>query len=144
MNVIVDIDGTIADNNHRLHHIQGVPKDWKSYHAGVYGDAVIRPMVELVKALYIHHKRIYLVTGRPEESRDDTIRWLSEVARCPWDELHMRPNGDFRPDYEIKLEILENIGGASNFELAIEDRKQVVNMWRDQGILTLHCADGDY
>ena len=29
---IFDIDGTLADNTHRLHFIQGEVKDWEGFH----------------------------------------------------------------------------------------------------------------
>jgi hypothetical protein len=59
----------------------------------------------------------------------------------------MRKAGDYRPDVEVKQEWLdewlkhhtkEEIGGV------FEDRKQVVDMWRKNGITCYQVAEGDY
>ena len=36
MDIIVDIDGTIADVRHRLHHVKDGKKDWNAFHAELH------------------------------------------------------------------------------------------------------------
>lgn len=51
MDILVDIDGTIADIIHRLHFIQGPRKDWPAFFDAMDKDEPIPEMIELVKAL---------------------------------------------------------------------------------------------
>ena len=59
----------------------------------------------------------------------------------------MRPLGDERLDTIIKLKIFDMLvkseGSLPLF--AVEDRKQVTKMWREEaGIMCLQVAEGDY
>lgn len=59
--------------------------------------------------------------------------------------LHMRPDGDFRPDVEVKKEIYKReIEGQFKVLFAVDDRASVVEMWRAQGLVCLQCAKGDF
>ena len=143
MIVIVDIDGTIADLTHRLHFIEQKPPDWDAFHAHVAADKAIFPVIAVVRALAAAEHPIFMVSGRMEKCREDTINWL-RLHKVPFDALFMRPNDDYRPDTEIKNEILTKIGGPERVLLAIDDRKRVVEMWRSHGIKTMQVAKGNY
>ena len=39
--IIVDLDGTVADLSHRLHHINGKHRNWDAFFAGVDKDTPI-------------------------------------------------------------------------------------------------------
>src|SRR4051812_20837075 len=95
--VIVDIDGTLADMTHRIHHVKNGNHDWDSFFAGVSGDAPIWPICNLVGVLWQHYK-IVLVSGRSDKTRADTEEWLN-VNGVPYHDLFMRADGDYRPDY---------------------------------------------
>ena len=43
--VICDIDGTIADNSHRQHYLEG-KRDWKSFFEGIEND---KPILKILK-----------------------------------------------------------------------------------------------
>ena len=52
MDVVVDLDGTVADCTHRLHHIRGRGrKNWDAFFAGCDLDEPNSVVVALVKAL---------------------------------------------------------------------------------------------
>ena len=143
--ILFDIDGTLADIAHRRPFLDGDRPDWKSFNAHMGDDTPNRPVVELYKTLWETGKYdLILVSGRGEESRDVTERWLvwNEI---PFVRLLMRPSGDFRPDVEIKQEILQRIqtdGGEVLF--AVDDRQSVVDMWRANGVTCLQCDVGDF
>ena len=148
---IVDIDGTIADLSHRLHHIQGDKKDWDAFHAACDKDTPIKDVVDVVITLEgLINTRLIFVTGRPESSRVKTQKWLAKTWGIEYDledweeDLYMRCDGDFRPDFEIKKEIYEH--HLKNLTIAgvFEDRKQVVEMWRSLGLTCFQVKDGDY
>ncbi len=140
--VIVDIDGTISDLTHRLQYITGDTKDWKSFFANVTDDLPMENMLMLVEAIGMAY-HIILCSGRSEVAREATIEWLHKYE-VMWDELYMRKDGDHREDCVVKEEFLKQIQEKYNVIAAIDDRKQVVNMWRKNGILCLQCAEGNF
>ena len=87
---------------------------------------------------------IIYVSGRGSEHKDVTLDWL-EKHNFPVDHLHMRKSGDYRKDYIIKKEIYdEMIKEVFDILFILDDRKQVVDMWRKEGLTVLHCAEGDF
>ena len=130
--VLVDVDGTLADVRHRLHHIRGgKKKNWKAFFAAMDRDKPIASTVAWVKALAEHHD-IVVITGRPEEYRARTVAWLKQ-HEIPFADVFMRPDGDHRPDYEVKKEALLR-WPKRRIKLVIEDRPPVCDMWLEQGI----------
>ena len=57
----------------------------------------------------------------------------------------MRSNSDFRPDFEVKEGMLVKMKDQG-FDpiMAFDDRQQVVDMWRRQGITVMQVAEGDF
>jgi hypothetical protein len=135
MDIIVDIDGTIADCRHRRHFVNDGNKDWKSFYEAMTQDSCIEP----IKFLIINTAWVRLVycTGRPEEYRPHTEEWLKNNGFY-WSEIYMRKTGDFRPDYIVKEEMLDQMRRDGYYpQLAIDDKQDVVDMWRRNGIITL-------
>jgi hypothetical protein len=140
---IFDIDGTLADNSHRTHHLVRQPKDWDAYHALVAHDTPHNHVCQLAHVL-ARESAIVLCSGRHDGQRDVTEVWL--VANdVPFRGLYMRKEGDHRPDYIIKRELLDQIR-ADGFEpiMAFDDRNSVVKMWRDAGVPCAQVAEGDF
>lgn len=138
--VIVDIDGTVADCRHRLHHVlPGGKRDWKSFFAEIPHDPPIQPVVDLVQSL-AQSFRIVMASGRSEDERDVTVAQLDAFG-VPYDRMYMRASGDTRPDDVVKRQILAGIreDGYEPF-IVIDDRQSVVDMWRDEGLVCLQAA----
>lgn len=142
--VIVDIDGTLANNLHRVHHLApGKPKDWETYDSLMYLDQPIQPLVDLINFLAAHYS-IVLCSGRKESCRAITIAWLKQ-HHILWNELFMRKNRDFRADAIIKSELLDQIlARGYQPQFVIDDRNSVVAMWRERGLVCLQAAPGDF
>lgn len=141
---IVDIDGTVADNGHRIHYITNGSKDWEAWHKYAHLDKPITPMVELLNMAKASGIKIVLCTGRDEKCRKDTVYWFN-YHHIPYDELYMRKAGDRRDDDVVKYELLEQIR-ADGYDpiLVFDDRERVVKMWRNQGLLCYQVAPGDF
>lgn len=141
---IFDIDGTLADCSHRLHHIQKEPKDWTAFFAACSKDKPIKAIVELATVLLCSDEEVVFVSGRSDECRSATEQWLSYYvwADAP---LYMRKAGDHRDDAIIKIELLAQIR-ADGFEpiMAFEDRTRVVAAWRAAGVPCAQVAPGDF
>lgn len=143
--IIVDIDGTIADLSDRLHHITGDKKDWDAFYDCVRFDTPIWPILQIVKAMENQWKVLF-VTGRPERTRWATESWLKKHAKLQYKyEIFFREDGDYTQDSSIKREIYEEyIEPLYAVQIVLEDRDQVVKMWRSLGLRTLQVADGDF
>lgn len=134
--VLVDVDGTIADNSGRS------PFDW----ARVGEDTPIQPIIDVVRALRSSGFRIIFVTGRMDVCREATYAWLHEhVFEAARPYLLMRRSGDFRADEIVKAEIYEDdIKPSFEVHMVIDDRRAVVEMWRGKGLTCLQVAPGDF
>ena len=138
---IFDLDGTLADISHRLHHVQGRRKDWDAFFAGIPEDRLNMPVAHVLDAFArARSAAIVLCSGRPERCRRDTEAWLA-LHEVPYEALYMRSDNDTRPDHIVKAEMLEQVR-AAGFEpvIVIDDRQSVVDMWRDKGLTCLQCA----
>ena len=142
--VIFDIDGTLADCDHRRHHVQGSKKDWAAFYAGMEADQGRPNVIGLLRHLSTIRCAI-LVTGRPETYRNVTKIWLNQHGCDGWGALFMRKDGDFRADTEIKKEIYHtHIEPTFDIDLVVDDRTSVVQMWRNLGLECWQVANGDF
>ena len=152
--VLCDLDGTLADVNHRLHYIKnddGTKKtrkesDWGSFHTECINDVPNNDVIEILHSLVREWwQEVYFLSGRNDVVRAETVEWLqkhvadyehwSETCRA---QLVMRKNGDFRPDTEIKLEMVQELGLTPDDVLCVlDDRQCVVDMWRENGFRCL-------
>jgi hypothetical protein len=133
---IFDMDGTLA-----LMEGRG-PYDM----ARVAEDLPHAPVVQLAQALAAHPgvDRIVIASGRNEVARRATQSWLT-FNNVPWDALLMRADGDQRRDDVVKEEILErDILPRFRVLGVVDDRQQVVDMWRRRGFVCLQAAPGDF
>lgn len=144
--LIVDIDGTLAHhfdvdgNQTRGHHeYEKVGEDRPDHH-----------IINLVR-IYSHMGyKIVITTGRPFARKGVdgfglTQQWLID-NEVPFDHIFMRAEGDYRADFEVKKEIyMNNISILGyNIDFALDDRNQIVDMWREMGIKTLQVEPGNF
>lgn len=135
----IDIDGVLADPSHRLHFVEGRPKNWKGFFAQAHRDPTLPEGIEVVRALVERGVAIVYVTGRPEYLRRLTSKWLEQQG-LPADVMHMRPRGDFRPAPEVKLGIYRRIAAEFEIEVIVDDDTRVVDTLRSAGF-PVHLAD---
>jgi len=140
--IIVDLDGTLCNVDHRLHFVRDKRKNWRKFFLELVNDSVNEWCHEIMKRFSDYE--ILLVSGRPEDYRDITESWLKE-KEITYKSLHMRKANDFRKDDIIKTEIYNNFI-KDNYDVlfTIDDRKQVVDMWRSLGLVCLQCSEGNF
>lgn len=140
---LIDIDGTVANGDHRLHYIQKEPKAWDDYFMACSADEPIMHMQALVTGLSELFQIVY-VSGRSDLIREQTIAWLDQHG-FPCDALYMRKQGDHKNDDKLKIELLAQVR-ADGFEpvMAFDDRNRVVKAWRDAGVPCAQVAEGDF
>ncbi len=143
--IIIDLDGTLADCEHRKQFISGSKKDWKSF---LKDENIIQDKLNAWCASIItnfkNSYKIILVTGRNEFTRKITQEWLATHDQY-FDELFMRKDRDWRQDAIIKEEIYRlHIEPKFDVLFCVDDRKQVIDMWRKLGLVCLQCDEGEF
>lgn len=149
---IFDLDGTLADTSHRVHHIAKAPKNWDAFYAACVDDPPLSATVRTSAALYLGGAEIQVWTGRSDAVRSETLKWLSR--HVPWlakgaqnePQLRMREHGDHQTDVALKLSWLKSLSSdeRSRIVAVFEDRASVVQMWRRQGITCYQVDKGDF
>jgi len=154
--IIIDIDGTLMNINHRRRETPDGKFDW-DYFNNISHIARDRPnnwCVEILKR-FIHSymadyedPNLIFVSGRKEKLRDITLSQIKNAINGTEDDgvqLFMRKDGDNRKDSIVKSEIYhEHIKDKYNVLFVIDDRQQVVDMWRELGLTALQCDKGDF
>ena len=132
--IIVDVDGTLAEKGDRH------PFDF----ASVSQDKPREAITELVQFLAKRYV-VIIFSGREDSCREDTDDWLVSNGVI-FDELYMRKTGDHRKDSIVKREMFEMfVKGRYNIRFVLDDRDQVVKMWREElGLDCLQVAPGDF
>ncbi|MBO0676893.1 AAA family ATPase [Mycolicibacterium sp. S2-37] len=138
--IIVDIDGTVA-------HMTGrSPYDYSRVSEDVV-DPIIR---DLVNHMDNQGYWVLFVSGRDHTCREDTEQWLNDNGIW-WDHLFMRPagakdeRGNKLPDYKVKHDLFnQNIRGKWDVKFVLDDRDQVVELWRKMGLKCLQVQPGDF
>jgi len=125
--IICDLDGTLALMNGR--------NPFAAEHCEA--DKLNVPVANVVFRYKELGYKILLLSGRSDAFQEQTLNWLKQ-HKIPYDALWMRPAADRRKDSIFKRELYEtNIENKYFVEFILDDRNQVVNMWRDD--LKLPC-----
>lgn len=137
--VIFDIDGTLALMDGRSpYEWQRVDEDLPNRDIVKIHNVIYDTFLEAVKGL------VFVVSGRDEICREKTEYWLAKHD-ISYDFLFMRPEGDTRKDTVVKEEIYKKyIEGKYNVIAVFDDRKSVVQTWRELGLTCLQVAEGDF
>ncbi|MHB8602167.1 MAG: phosphatase domain-containing protein [Nitrosotalea sp.] len=146
--VVFDLDGTLANLEHRLYYAK--TKQWDEFFKHVKDDTPIQNNCDLFRLLSMMkgangfpYIEVGIVSGRSDSCKADTIRWLND-NQLHFSFLHMREDGDHRPDYITKHEIYKKYLQNRDILCIFDDRKQVVNLWRSLGLTCHQVADGNF
>lgn len=145
--IICDIDSTLAF----------IPTGGRSPYdrTRVSEDGVNEEIAWLVRELFNMRytgagPRILIVSGRDDICRGDTAKWLADND-IPFDELYMRPTeerderGNKVADYVVKYGLHRDyIRGRYNVKFVLDDRRQVIDMWRHINLRVLDVAGNEF
>lgn len=139
--LLCDLDGTLCNVNHR----RALLPNWGAFFGAMDQDTLVEPIRELILRFHQAGDQVVFCSGRPEEYRQLTIEWLDKY-QVPFDLLFMRKTGDYRPDHEVKTEmLLEMQKREFDIILVVDDRSSVVQKtWRANGLTCLQAADSDW
>lgn len=145
---IFDLDGTLANADHRSHYVNGPrgTRQWKQYFEACDQDTPIMPVIKMLWLIHKNNMGWRIFSGRSDEVREKTLSWLEKhvgFSRALLDSrLYMRPAGDYRDDAVLKHSWLMAL--PTKPVAVFDDRDKVVKMWRDNGIQCFQCNYGDF
>lgn len=146
--VIVDLDGTLALNQHRYHYIypeDGGKPNWDAFFLACVDDLPNIPVIQAVKSLKRAGHKIHIFSARGEIALQETKDWLDKHS-IYYDFLTLRETGDYTPDEHLKYCWLMKFYPDYKKEIlcVFDDRNKVVKMWRSLGLVCFQVADGDF
>ena len=138
--IICDLDGTLA-----LKHSGRTWYDASTCDADIPNE----PVRFLVDMMFSSHHIIFC-SGREDKYREPTMAFINKCFDGKLEDhdytLLMRETNDNRKDSIVKHELyLNHIEHRWDILYVLDDRQQVVDMWRNAlGLLTLQVAEGNF
>lgn len=134
--IIFDRDGTLFSVDGPTDHNDAT---WANYNARIRFDAPVPVVHALWHAIRPGVARI-VVSGRDGAFAHAMRDSMRKHGICPDVFLH-RKAGDRRRDSVVKSELLDALLRFYDVRFVVDDRPQVVDMWRSRGIPVLHVTD---
>ena len=145
--IIFDLDGTLAniEDRRRLCTKENGKMDWNKFFDpdNIKLDKPNWPVINTLLAFVQAGYKIAIFSGRSASTLDATKKWLHEYG-IEYNAFKMRPERNFRPDEQLKLEWLNDMDWKDNVECVFDDRDKVVNMWREIGLTCAQVAPGNF
>ena len=152
--VIFDLDGTLAliDKRRAISTKDNGKMDWDTFFdpKNIDLDQPNTPVIKMAQMLKSQGFMIVIFSGRSKATKDATIQWLN-THDVPFDVLKMRPadrsiggHFHFMKDSDLKQHWLDDLQIKDDIFAVFDDRNQVVDMWRSNGLQVFQVADGDF
>ena len=152
--VIFDLDGTLAliDKRRAISTKDNGKLDWDKFFdpKNIVLDQPNAPVITMAQMLKSQGFTIVIFSGRSKATYRTTRQWLIQNL-VPFDMLQMRPNDrdtgghfHFMKDSDLKQHWLDDLDIKDDVFAVFDDRNQVVDMWRKNGLTTFQVADGDF
>lgn len=144
MAILCDIDGTLA------HGINATrkPYEWDKVDTDTLDETISSILSRYWQddlMVADQEPKIILMSGRDGSCRGLTQDWLHRHG-IRYHSLFMRETGDKRKDFIIKRELFDkHIRNNYQILFVLDDRRQVVEMWRNElGLKVLQVAEGEF
>ena len=162
--VLCDIDGTLANIDHRLHYVKApkvlmtgsgptaiygddpeFKKDWSGFFTHMMSDTPRTDVVDMLLEYEDAGHEIFFISARPDTYRAFTEDWIVRVAfngRRIHNGLFMRGANDSREDSMVKKDMYEKYFKNLPILSVIDDRPRVIRMWRELGLNVTDVGNG--
>jgi len=137
--VLCDIDGTVANNDHRQHLLKEY-KDWDLFFSKLDQDEPIEKIIKIVNEYAEQGFLIYFLTGRPQRYELKTRQWLEEFFKFQIN-LIMRKDDDSRNKLLIKKELFEENFQAKDILVCIENDPKLCKLWESLELAVVNVND---
>lgn len=148
--ILVDIDHVISDAYWRDDLIKRSRDsgNWDEYHGRGKDDKPISDMVELIRLLAAGIRdttsygdpdtiELWGITARPEKWRKQSMDWFVKHD-VPLDVVLMRPEDQFKPAPQIKLDLCKEHKILERILCIFDDREDVVEAFKAIGVTAFH------
>ncbi len=135
---LIDLDGVICDDRHRVEH--ALRRDWCSYFGMMGADTVWRQGRELYEACTLTGWDVAYLTGRRDQFRPVTRRWLDRHGFDADLPLLMRPDDSSSRLAEFKAGIVADLLGDYEALILFDDDPEVIKVvGQVPGVRVRHC-----
>ncbi len=141
MIIVIDIDGTVANNDHRAHHVDTDKPNWEEFlkpHL-VAKDTLVPGAKKALEHFEALRYKIVFLTGRNEGLRPTTAQWIQDHLGIEVndDTLIMRNAGNMLRASEYKREQAQALKSENPMEqfLFIDDDKYSWASYSDIGVV---------
>jgi phosphoglycolate phosphatase-like HAD superfamily hydrolase len=131
--VIFDMDGTLADVSGLRHLVQRPKPDFRAFHERSVDAPPHDYVVAMAREARDAGLAVVIVTARSVKYRNHTAFWLA-MHGVPSDALYMRAETDYRPDFEVKRDILVRLSARFSPIRAVDDNPNVLHLWEQAGL----------
>ena len=142
---IFDIDNTLANVDHRWHHLRDGNRNWKGWFDEQHKDEPYDAVFDVFHALAFDRAddEFIVVTGRDERFREVSLEWLNRhVEWFANENLYMRPGGNREDDDKLKVNIVKNwLQRHPSYTVGaiFDDRHRIIDAFRAEGWYTFEC-----
>src|SRR5690554_8235041 len=126
--VLCDLDGTLSDAEHRVHHVRAKRRDYESFFAAAGKDAPVEPVITLVRTLAAQGHQIHIVSGRRDDTCAATERSLEELG-AHYHRLLLSTYDDRTPVHILKKRWFDSDYHGYDAALVLEDLLQLVSLY---------------
>lgn len=135
--VIFDMDGTLVDTRNVSDQWMGSnQRNFHRFHIESLNSPANEDVLAIAHQAHDLGLSVVVVTARMADYARVTINWLKNNG-VPVNRLYMRATGDYRPDFEVKSDIVSQIN-EDGFTIvhAVDDNPKVLALWNERSILT--------
>ena len=147
MKIIFDVDGTLMDIETRRKWLEGPTPNWTKFMdpKEMETDTPNQHVMEVAECMHDAGHEIVIVSARNERHREVTEHQLKQNFGVFWSHMFLRPDDSFEPDNQFKQRVLDELIKADwKPDMVFDDRDQVVEMWRANGIPCFQVAPGNF
>jgi len=147
MKIIFDVDGTLMNIETRRQWLEGPTPNWTKFMDPIEmkTDTLNETVIEVAECMHDAGHEIVIVSARNERHREVTEHQLKQNFGEFWSHMFLRPDDSYEPDHEFKKRVLDELINADwKPDMVFDDRDQVVEMWRANGIPCFQVAKGDF
>jgi hypothetical protein len=142
---VFDLDDTLSDTEHRRHLIEppeGVKKNWEAFYKLAHKDEERSWMVARALELSGMGVEIVIFTGRPENGRRASLKWLAERGIEPT-MARFRRFKDFRKTAKMKGDWMAELRAEEGVSVvcAVDDEATNLAAFAASGILAIDAQD---
>lgn len=141
--IIFDMDGTLVNVNSLVQkYMKGKYRNFDRFHRDSLWAPPHVEVLQMAHDAAENNIPVIITTARKEVYREVTQAWLDKHG-VQYENIFMRKSDDNRPDVEVKTDILEEINKYYNIVHAVDDRREVIDLWKSNNIYTTEVITDD-